>query len=513
MQEMRATLPVGSIVGNRYRIEALLGKGGFGAVYRVRDLRVRQNVFALKEVIDLDQRRLRHFALEAEFLKRADHPSLPRIYRVFDDPAQHRAYMLMDYIEGMNLEQLRRKRPGQQLPPGEVLTLMRPVVAAIAYLHAQDPPIIHRDIKPSNIIAPVSDGPTVLVDLGIAKEFEQDATTTAIRHASPGYGAPEQYSAGTNQRTDIYGLGATLYALLTGTVPIDAFFRLTQQLSREHDPLAPVQQLAPAVPDHIAAAIERALALENDQRFATVEDFWQALGVDSLNPYPAAGAADPARTISDSRPGESRPPAGARSSGQARRWWVTVCLLALLAFSIGVAWALVLFPGLHAQQTHSAARTPVGHATHAVATSTPVTQATPSPQVTHVSLPTATSTSPPVLPHLATVYRGTIHDADGDIDSSMSLDGVVQQQQHVGGSFVVSPPLSGSGLFSGLLTTNRVLQFTVHSTQVQAPLYFSGTVRSDGGIDGTYCSLNAAGQCDPAAGGYGNWSIQPAGTG
>lgn len=509
MQEMRATLPAGSIVGNRYQIEALLGKGGFGAVYRVRDLRVRQNIFALKEVIDLDQRRLRHFALEAEFLKRADHPSLPRIYRVFDDPARHRAYMLMDYIDGMNLEQLRRTWPGQQLPPGEVLDLMRPVVAAIVYLHAQKPPIIHRDIKPSNIIAPVSDGSTVLVDLGIAKEFEQDATTTAIRHATPGYAAPEQYSAGTNQRTDIYGLGATLYTLLTGGVPIDAFFRLTQQLSREHDPLTPVQQLAPAVPDHMAAAIERALALENEQRFATVEDFWQALTLDALHPSAVAEAAG----LLPQRSERARPPAIANSPERRRRWWVTVCLLALLVLSIGGAWALLLFPGLHPQQTRSAIRTPVGQtATHPVATSTPVAQPTPSVQVTH-TLPAATATSPPVLPQMASLYRGTIHDADGDIDASMSLDAVVQQQQNVGGSFVVSQPLSGSGLFSGMLATSRVLQFTVHSAQVQAPLYFSGTVRSDGGIDGTYCSLNAAGQCDQAAGGYGTWSVQPVNAG
>src|SRR5581483_11463918 len=95
MQEMQTTLPVGSIVGDRYQIEALLGRGGFGAVYLVRDLRVRQNVFALKEIIDPDRRERRHFTLEAELLKRADHPSLPRVYRIFDDSTQNRAYLLM----------------------------------------------------------------------------------------------------------------------------------------------------------------------------------------------------------------------------------------------------------------------------------------------------------------------------------------------------------------------------------------------------------------------------------
>lgn len=493
MQEMRATLPPGSIVGNRYQIEALLGKGGFGAVYLVRDLRVQQNVFALKEVIDLDQRNLRHFALEAEFLKRADHPSLPRVYRIFDEPAQHRAYMLMDYIEGVNLERLRRQRPGQRLPLDEVLHLMQPVVEAVAYLHAQKPPIVHRDIKPSNIIASVSAGPTVLVDLGIAKEFDQDATTTAIRHASPGYGAPEQYSAGTNPRTDIYGLGATMYALLTGTVPADAFFRLTQHLSREHDPLVPVKQLVPTVPNTVAAAIERALALENEQRFATVEDFWQALHIDSL-PTPAA-----VRSVGNRQKGERAAPASRR--------WAAVCLLLLLALGVSVASVFLLLSGLRGQRIHSSAVPPASQA----ATSTPALQPTASLRVTQA--PSFPATATPVFPQLASGYRGSIHDTNGDIDASMSLDGVVQRQQHVQGNFSVSLPLSGSGPFSGTLTGDRVLQFTVHSSQVRAPLYFSGTVEPGGGISGTYCSLDSAGKCSPAAGGYGSWSVRPVSAG
>jgi serine/threonine protein kinase len=510
MQEMQTTLPVGSIVGDRYQIEALLGRGGFGAVYLVRDLRVRQNVFALKEIIDPDQRGRRHFTLEAEFLKRADHPSLPRVYRVFDNPAQNRVYMLMDYIEGVNLERLRRERPGQRLPLDEVLTLIQPVVEAIAYLHAQTPPIIHRDIKPSNIIAPTSGGPTVLVDLGIAKEFDQDATTTAIRHVSPGYGAPEQYSTGTNARTDIYGLGATIYTLLTGMVPIDAFFRLTQHLSKNADPLTPVKQLVPDIPDHVSAALERALALENDERFATVRDFWQALQIDRLDTFPkqaVASAGEVGRAVPSEKEGPAHVPAVSRS--RSHGGWAALFLLLLLALGVGFASALLLFPGLHGQPVRSSTATvAVGPATH---TASP--RPSPSPQPTRTLSPTTTSAPATVFPSLAPAYSGTIHDNNGNIDTSMSLTGIVQQQQHIQGNFVVSPPLSGNGPFTGSVTTGGLVQFTIHSSEASAPLYFSGTVQKDGNISGTYCSLDAKGHCNPAVGGYGSWLVQPVGAG
>jgi len=105
---------------------------------------------------------------------------------------------------------------------------LAPIMNAVSYLHNQQPPIIHRDIKPANIVVPPSGNEEVLVDFGIAKEFNPDSTTTAVRHVSPGYAAPEQYGLGTNTRTDIYGLGATIYTLLTGVVPADSFYRITQ---------------------------------------------------------------------------------------------------------------------------------------------------------------------------------------------------------------------------------------------------------------------------------------------
>ncbi|TMC23149.1 MAG: serine/threonine protein kinase [Chloroflexi bacterium] len=219
VQKVQSSLPIGTLIQNRYIVEDLLGKGGFGAVYLVRDQRVKGNVFALKEVIDPERKERARFTFEGEVLKRLDHQSLPRVYRVFDDNKNARSYMLMDYIEGPNLDRLRRQQPGKRFALSQVVHMMTPIVDAIGYLHAQHPPIIHRDIKPANIIVPKDGSAAVLVDFGIAKEYDSERTTTAVRRCSPGYGAPEQYTGGTNTGTDIYGLAATLYTLLTGSVP------------------------------------------------------------------------------------------------------------------------------------------------------------------------------------------------------------------------------------------------------------------------------------------------------
>src|SRR6266496_5331960 len=272
-------LPVGATIqhpdGERYVIESLLGKGGFGAVYLVRDRNVKEHLFALKEVIDPNERDREHFIFEAEVLKRLNHRALPHVYKVFEYEKLKRVYMLMDYIEGQNLDILLREQPERHFSLPLVQAVMQPIVDALIHLHSQNPPIVHRDIKPSNIIVSTRGGEAVLVDFGLAKEYIEDNTTTIIRHGSPGYAAPEQYGSGTNPRTDIYGLGATFYTLLTGTIPIDAITRVTA--SKGIDPLEPAHLVVPDVPWAVAMAIERAMSISSTDRFATVAEFWQEL--------------------------------------------------------------------------------------------------------------------------------------------------------------------------------------------------------------------------------------------
>src|SRR5713101_9386499 len=223
LQQEQFILPEGVTVrdpqGNRFVIEGVLGKGEFGAVYLVRELDNTHNLFALKELINPNKGDRERFAFEGEVLKRLNHKVLPRVHRVFENDKLKRVYLLMDYIKGRNLEVLRGEQPGKCFPLPLVLVLLAPIVDALKYLHAQDPPIVHRDIKPANIIVPVGADEAVLVDFGSAKEYVANAGTTVISHLTPGYAALEQYGSGTTHRTDIYGLGATCYTLLTGAVP------------------------------------------------------------------------------------------------------------------------------------------------------------------------------------------------------------------------------------------------------------------------------------------------------
>ncbi len=211
MHQIHETLSPGAVIRGRYLVIDLIGRGGFSAVYLVQDQQREDRFFALKEVIATNKKARDRFTFECTVLERLIHPALPRVHNVFENEERNRLCMLMDYIEGPNLEKLRHIQPERRFSLPVITVILAPIVDAIEYLHQQDPPIIHRDIKPSNIIVPVAGGKTMLVDFGIAKEYDMHGTTSAVRQGTPGYGAPEHYTTGTNPRTDIYGLGATLY--------------------------------------------------------------------------------------------------------------------------------------------------------------------------------------------------------------------------------------------------------------------------------------------------------------
>lgn len=267
-------LTPGQILNHRYRIDGLLRQGGFGTVYRAWDLNLNRPV-ALKENRDAAPAAHRQFEQEASLLSALHHPHLPRVTDYFFDPQAASQFLVMDFIEGEDLQQ-RLQRQGGPLPVAQALRWIEQVCAALEYLHRQAPPVIHRDVKPANIkIAP--DGRAYLVDFGIAKmQPAGQPTGSGARAVSPGYSPPEQYGQGqTTPRSDLYALGATLYTLLTGAAPPDSVDRL----SKAAPPPVPAERLNPEVSPAVGRAMRIAMNLRPGERFASVAEFRRALRV------------------------------------------------------------------------------------------------------------------------------------------------------------------------------------------------------------------------------------------
>ncbi|HOU13737.1 MAG TPA: protein kinase [Anaerolineae bacterium] len=270
-------LTTGQTLQTRYRIVAPLGQGGMGAVYRAWDTRLQVPV-ALKEMMpqagiaaELLAQLRQQFEQEAMVLARLSHPHLVRVTDFFEE--QSNVYLVMDFVEGENLAD-HIAREGA-LPEAAVLAWANALLDALEYCHRQR--IIHRDIKPQNVILR-PDGQAVLVDFGLVKLWDpQDPRTrTAMRGmGSPEYAPPEQYSLRgqhTDPRTDLYGLGATLYHALTGQAPLSA----TDRMAMPDDFLMPTQ-IAPAVSPYVETAILRAMALRLDERWASAAEMKAAL--------------------------------------------------------------------------------------------------------------------------------------------------------------------------------------------------------------------------------------------
>ena len=275
MQEVPIPLPVGAVILGHYIVESLLGTGDFGTIYLVRDQYNKQELFALAEVINPNEQERYGFTLEYVSFTSLDHRALPHVQYVFNDDKLGRVYLLMSYIEEPNLEILRLQQPEKRFSLPQVMAIMAPVINAVAYLHHRRPPVIHRNIKPANIILSRTVDVAVLVMLDIVKE--RDSIMTPLHYFASGYGATEQYREEFSTRTDIYGLGATCYTLLTGIVPPAALYRFIQLSNGNIDPLKPVNEVIPAIPSSIAEVIQQAMSVDVRDCFSSVEQFWEVL--------------------------------------------------------------------------------------------------------------------------------------------------------------------------------------------------------------------------------------------
>jgi serine/threonine-protein kinase len=249
----------GEVLHERYQVTGVLGKGGFAATYLAEDLRLKGRRRAIKEVPKslFDEH-------ETELLSRLQHPAIPDISDRFE--ADEMVYLVLEFGGTRSLEG-ERKASGGRIPVEKLVPWMRQLCDALSYLHAQDPPVIHRDLKPENILLEEHDR-IMLIDFGIAKESAEWAVTRTIaRAASHGFSPPEQVlGTGTDQRSDVYALGATMYALLTGTVPTPAHERVAG-----HE-LPPPRTHNPAIPAELDEIIVRCLDLNVNRRPQSIQE-------------------------------------------------------------------------------------------------------------------------------------------------------------------------------------------------------------------------------------------------
>jgi serine/threonine protein kinase len=266
-----------TVLQSRYQIVRLLGQGGMGAVYEAIDERLETTV-ALKETLFADERLRKQFEREAKLLAGMHHPALPRVSDHFGEGDGQ--FLVMQFIPGYDLSQMMARKQAP-FPPDQVLTWGDQLLDALDYLHTQDPQIIHRDIKPQNLKL-TGRGQIILLDFGLAKGQSGGVsvvtTSASIYGYTPNYAPLEQIQGmGTDARSDIYALSATLYHLMTGVKPPDALTRAASLVNGQPDPLMPANEVLAGIGPEVANVLARGMRQSRDQRYPTAAAMRDAL--------------------------------------------------------------------------------------------------------------------------------------------------------------------------------------------------------------------------------------------
>ncbi|HEX9036574.1 MAG TPA: PQQ-binding-like beta-propeller repeat protein [Ktedonobacterales bacterium] len=287
----------------RYIIEGVVGKGGMGHVYRAVDTRLNR-VRAIKEMIPQmgdPEAGLTNYSREVQVMLELENESkshaIPQVYDTFIEG--RRAYIVLQFIEGENLEQRLEHTPGF-LTQEQVGDWMLQLCDIVSYLHAHHPPVIFRDIKPNNIIL-TPDNRIVLIDFGIAKSFYEGEEHTNV--GTNGYAAKEQYMRQAEPRSDIYSIGATMHHLLTRSDPrAFAPFTFAERMPRT---------LNPAISEAMQDVIMKAVAVEKENRYQTCDDLARAIeSALGLTPVADTGVYRVTRPPASQRPTTWKPAVG-----------------------------------------------------------------------------------------------------------------------------------------------------------------------------------------------------------
>lgn len=257
----------GTVIGRWYQVLNLIGHGGFGAVYEAEVVGRRGLRVALKETIDPEH--VGDFQKEFAALRNIEHENLPLYLDVFE--AEGRGYLVMEYVRGQSLYDVIQNQGGLVLER-LVISYGIQICDVLEYLHSQEPPILHRDIKPHNIrLTP--EGLIKLVDFGLVKLGVDSSERAVARGGSLAYAPLEQWLGGTDDRSDIYSLGATIYHLLTGRTPDPP----ARRQGLVPDPLPHPRELNPKVSPFLAEVVLTAMSMERAHRHQSAADLREDL--------------------------------------------------------------------------------------------------------------------------------------------------------------------------------------------------------------------------------------------
>ncbi len=271
-------MEVGRLLGNRYRLERVLGAGGMGVVYLARDLHDGRAVAVkvLHEDPDDDPQRRKRFLREAWAVSQLSHPYIVKVYEQGDE-SDGASWIAMEYLDGTNLGDILERG---RLPLRDVVATLVPVARALGAAHRAG--FVHRDVKPDNIIV-CGDGRPVLVDFGITRTISHRApnrgtvdqlTRTGVLVGTPEYMSPEQVRGIVlDGRSDQFSLAVVCYEALTGVRPFNGDAAMAVIAAVLTDPVVPVIDLAPEVPREVSNGIAKALSKKPDERFASIDAF------------------------------------------------------------------------------------------------------------------------------------------------------------------------------------------------------------------------------------------------
>jgi len=324
----------GDVVGGRYTIEEVLGRGGMSSVYRAHD-RVLERDVALKvlnQALSDDPEHVERFRREARAIAQLSHPNLVTV--IDRGLVEECEFIVFELVRGANLKELLVER--RALPVEEALGLVRQAARGLGYAHAHG--VVHRDVKPQNVLVDEL-GTAKVTDFGIARLLEHDGTITqsGTIMGTSDYLSPEQATGKeVDDRADQYSLGVLLFELLTGEVPYDGDGMVTVALKHVHDPVPSVRTRRPEVSPRVDALVRRMMAKRPEDRFASLDDLISEL--DECLAESGAEPIDPAALTAVVPPPPPRPE-HERSRGR-RIPWQLLAGLAVLAAGLAGVWAV-----------------------------------------------------------------------------------------------------------------------------------------------------------------------------